>query len=47
MIVADNGSDWFISGAPHDEWDNDQLRALKSVRGKHFVVVDTSKLARP
>ena len=47
MIVADNGSDWFISGAPHDEWDNDQLHALKSVKGKHFVVVDTSKLARP
>jgi hypothetical protein len=47
MIVADNGSDWFISGAPHDDWDNDQLRALKSVKGKHFVVVDTSKLARP
>jgi hypothetical protein len=47
MIVADNGSDWFISGAPDDEWDNDQLRALKSVKGKHFVVVDTSKLARP
>ena len=47
MIVADNGSDWFISGAPHDEWDNDQLRALKSVKGKNFVVVDTSKLARP
>ena len=47
MIVADNGSDWFISGEPHNEWDNDQLRALKSARGKHFVVVDTSKLARP
>ena len=47
MIVADNGSDWFISGGPHDEWDNDQLRALKRVKGKHFVVVDTSKLARP
>jgi hypothetical protein len=47
MIVADNGSDWFISGAPHDEWINEQLRALKSVEGKHFVVVDTSKLPRP
>ena len=47
MIVADNGSDWFISGSPHDRWDNDQLRALKSVKGRHFVVVDTSKLARP
>jgi len=47
MIVSDNGSDWFISGAPHDNWNNDQLRALKTVKGKHFVVVDTSNLARP
>lgn len=35
------------SPGDHDEWDNDQLRALKSVKGKHFVVVDTSRLARP
>jgi hypothetical protein len=47
MIVADNGSDWFISGAPNEGWNNDALRALKSVKGKHFVVVNTSKLPRP
>jgi len=47
MIVADNGSDWFISGAPHEGWDNDQLRTLKSVKGRHFVVVDTGDLPRP
>jgi hypothetical protein len=47
MIVADNGSDWFITGAPHEGWNNDALRALKSVKGKHFVVVDTNKLPRP
>ena len=28
LIVADNGSDWFVSGAPSPGWDNDQLRAL-------------------
>ena len=28
LIVADNGSDWFVSGAPDPGWDNDQLRAL-------------------
>ena len=27
MLVADNGSDWFISGAPHARWNNDDLRA--------------------
>ena len=39
MFVADNGSDWFISGAPHPRWDNDDLRALKRLRGSDFEVV--------
>jgi len=47
MIVADNGSNWFISGAPHPKWDNDQLRALKRVPGDAFEVVDTGRLRRP
>ena len=33
MLVADNGSDWFISGAPDPRWDNDDLRALGRLRG--------------
>ena len=44
MIVADNGSDWFISGAPHDEWNNDALHTLGRVEGRHFEVVDASSL---
>lgn len=47
MIVADNGSDWYISGAPNKHWDNDQLHTLGRVLGKDFVVVDTSSLPRP
>jgi hypothetical protein len=47
MIVADNGSDWYISGAPHKGWDNDALHELDRVTGKSFVVVDTSQLPRP
>jgi hypothetical protein len=47
MIVADNGSDWYISGAPHKRWDNDALHELDRVTGKDFVVVDTTKLPRP
>jgi hypothetical protein len=39
MLVADNGSDWFISGAPHSRWNNDDLRALKRLRGSDFEVV--------
>ena len=47
MIVADNGSDWFISGAPHRRWDNDDLHRLREVRGRDFEVVDTTSLPRP
>jgi hypothetical protein len=44
MVVADNGSDWFVSGAPDPRWSNEQLRALKRVPGDAFEVVDTSSL---
>ena len=47
MIVADNGSDWYISGSPSKGWDNDQLNELKRVEGSNFEVVDTSQLPRP
>lgn len=39
MIVADNGSDWFISGAPDARWDDNDLNSLKSVQGSNFEVV--------
>ena len=44
MIVADNGSSWYVSGAPDPGWDNDQLHALHGVKGSDFRVVNTSKL---
>ena len=44
LIVADNGSDWFVSGAPHRGWDDDSLRALGRLRGSDFEVVDGSSL---
>ena len=44
MIVADNGSDWFISGAPDPRWSNEQLRTLKRVPGSAFEVVDTASM---
>ena len=47
MLLADNGSPWFISGAPSRGWDNDDLRGLRRVRGSDFEVVDTSSLPRP
>ena len=39
LIVADNGSDWYVSGAPHPGWDNDQLQQLRRLRGSDFEVV--------
>ncbi len=44
LILADNGSSWFVSGAPDDRWDNDVLRELKSVPGSAFEAVDVSSL---
>ena len=44
LIVADNGSDWYISGAPHRGWDDDQLRALRGLSGRDFEVVDARPL---
>lgn len=40
LILADNGSPWYVSGAPHARWDDDQLRALRRLRGSDFEVVD-------
>ena len=47
MILADNGSPWYISGAPSSGWNNDDLHELRRVRGADFEVVDTSSLPRP
>ena len=47
MIVADNGSDWYISGSPSSGWDNDELAALRDVKGSAFEVVDEGALPRP
>ena len=43
-IVADNGSSWFISGAPHPSFDNDVLHTLQNVKGSDFEFVDASSL---
>jgi hypothetical protein len=39
MIVADNGSDWFLSGAPDPRWNDDELNTLKRVKGRDFEVI--------
>jgi len=44
MILADNGSNWFLSGAPDRRWNDDRLRELLRVRGSDFEAVDVSSL---
>jgi hypothetical protein len=39
MLVADNGSSWYITGAPDPRWSNDQLHTLGRVKGSDFEVV--------
>ncbi len=45
MILADNGSSWYISGAPDSRWNNDTLVSeLGQVAGANFEAVDESSL---
>lgn len=44
MIVTDNGSDWFLSGAPDSRWNDDDLETLKTLRGADFEAVDATVL---
>jgi hypothetical protein len=39
MFVADNGSNWYISGAPDSRWNDDELGELKSIQGNNFEVI--------
>jgi len=47
MILADNGSPWYVSSAPSPRWNNDALHALGRLTGADFEVVDTSSLPQP
>ena len=44
MILADNGSPWYVSGASSDRFDDDDLRTLNRITGADLEVVDTSGL---
>jgi hypothetical protein len=44
IILADNGSNWYVSGAPDERWDNDMLHLLDVLRGNDFEAADTSVL---
>jgi hypothetical protein len=42
MILADNGSPWYVTGAPDPRWNDDALHAIGNLKGSDFEVVDTS-----
>jgi hypothetical protein len=44
MILADNGSDWYISGASDPRFDDDMLHELDVIHGSDLEVVDTASL---
>jgi hypothetical protein len=47
MILADNGSPWYVTGAPDPHWNDDELYDLHQITGADFEVVDTSGLVNP
>ena len=47
MLVADNGSSWYISGAPDPRWDDSDLATLGRIAGSDFEVVDTGPIVTP
>ena len=45
MMMADNGSNWYLSGTPDARWDDDDLHQLQTgVHGADFEAVNVSSL---
>jgi hypothetical protein len=44
MILADNGSPWYVTGAPDPRWNDDEMHKLQTLHGSDFEVVDTSSM---
>jgi hypothetical protein len=44
MFLADNGSNWFLSGVPDPRWDDDDLHKLNRVKGSDFEAVNETSL---
>jgi len=46
LIVADNGSSWYITGAPDPRWNDEDLEQIKRVPGSAFEAVQTGSILR-
>ena len=44
LVLADNGSNWYVSGAPAEGWDNEKLHLLDVLRGADFEAIDTARM---
>jgi hypothetical protein len=44
MFLADNGSDWYVSGTSDPRWNDGTLRELRNVRGRDFEAIETGPL---
>jgi hypothetical protein len=47
MLLADNGSSWYVSGAPDARWSDDNLATLSRVRSSDFQVVQMGRVISP
>lgn len=47
MMVADNGSDWYLSGTADARWDDAQINTLKQLRGSDFEVIKMDGVVTP
>ena len=47
MLLADNGSGWYVSGAPDPRWSDDRLATLRRVRSTDFEVVRMEGIVVP
>jgi hypothetical protein len=47
MIVADNGSDWYLSGVADARWNDEEINSLKQLRGRDFEVIRMTGVTTP
>ena len=47
MIVADNGSNWFVSGTADARWNDTEINTLKALKGSDFEVVRMTGIVTP
>jgi hypothetical protein len=47
LILADNGSNWYISGAPDPRWNDNELNQIKTIKGSNFEVVKMNNIVTP